>query len=119
MTWFASAFGHPIGLHNWRNRHCSPADHSGISSTVIVVEDKDVIIMAVYFSDVIYKFDLCESGSLNKTKIYINISTIANACGNQLCKATYGVHSFTGCDSVSASVAKGQFKYTETDSRWP
>ena len=39
---------------------------------------------------------------------YIDITKIANALGEDVCKVLIGLHAFTGCDTVSAFAGKGK-----------
>ena len=41
---------------------------------------------------------------------YVDIGKIANAIGEDVCKALPGLHAFTGCDSVSAFASIGKVK---------
>ena len=46
-------------------------------------------------------------GTETRTR-YINIGSIANSLGPEVCKALLGVHAFTGCDSLSAFSGRGK-----------
>ncbi len=48
--------------------------------------------------------------SSNNTRRYIDVSSLADHLGVDLCKALPGLHAFTGCDYTAAFYRKGKFR---------
>jgi len=87
--------------------HATHASQNGYKTTVIVSEDTDVMVLCLGNCKKINCTMYLKCGSQNRTR-YINISTIAELHGDDLCDALVGLHAFTGCDSVSASAGRGK-----------
>ena len=45
---------------------------------------------------------------------YIDIGTLALSIGQDVCQALPGLHSFTGCDTVSAFAGRGRLTALKT-----
>ena len=59
-------------------------------------------------------------GSQNRVR-YIEITKLMNAFGKNMCQALLGMHTCTGCDTVSAFFGKGKAKalrIVQTDNRY-
>lgn len=89
--------------------HAAHASQEGYEAVVINSEDTDVFILLTAFSNSIDASLFQKCGSQTRTKL-IDIDKIATALGQSLCRAIIGLHSFTGCDTVSAFAGKGKIK---------
>lgn len=89
--------------------HVKQAESHGHGSAVIISEDTDVFVLAVYiasFSSIeIYQ----KRGTQGKCR-YVNISAISNLLGTCLSKCLLGLHAYTGCDTISSFSGKGKIK---------
>ena len=83
------------------------AHAEGYKAIIIVSEDTDVFILSLAFCQDIQACIYQKCGKQTRTRL-IDISKIASAVGNDLCKALIGLHAFTGCDSVSAFAGRGK-----------
>ena len=87
--------------------HAASASREGYNSILICSEDTDVFILSVAFKDSIDATLFIKSGSRTRTKL-ISVSKVVAALGTDVCKALIGMHSFTGCDTVSALAGRGK-----------
>ncbi|KAK3728046.1 hypothetical protein QZH41_015787, partial [Actinostola sp. cb2023] len=87
--------------------HASHAADEGYGSVMICAEDTDVFIMSIGFADEIGTSLFIKCGTRNRTKL-VDVNKVANAVGQDVCKAVVGMHAFTGCDSVSAFAGRGK-----------
>ncbi|KAK3751112.1 hypothetical protein QZH41_016239, partial [Actinostola sp. cb2023] len=87
--------------------HASHAARNGYSSIVISSEDTDVFVLCLAFKVFIPSTIYLKCGTQTRTK-YINITTVVQVHGSELCKCLLGLHAFTGCDTVSAFSGKGK-----------
>lgn len=80
-----------------------------VKAIVVSSEDTDVRILSIAFTNSITVplYQRCVSQDHAR---YIDIGKIANAIGEDVCKALPGLHAFTGCDSVSAFEGIGKVK---------
>ena len=81
--------------------HTAHAASNGYNAVVIVAEDTDVFVLCISFQSSIACPIYQKCGTQTRTR-YIDITKVAQAYGEELCKALPGLHAFTGCDSVSA-----------------
>lgn len=92
--------------------HAAHAAASGSSAVVICSEDTDVFILCVAFCERVGTQLFLKCGT--QTRIHlIDINKICAAVGPDVCKALIGMHSFTGCDTVSAFAGKGKLRVLE------
>ena len=87
--------------------HATHASQNGYKTTVLVSEDTDVMVLCLGNCKKTNCTMYLKCGSQNRTR-YINISTLAELHGDDLCDALVGLHAFTGCDSVSAFAGRGK-----------
>lgn len=78
-------------------------------AVVICLEDTDVFIMCLAFHDKIGAplFNRC--GTKTRRRM-VDIRKVAAAVGTDVCKALIGMHTYTGCDTVSAFEGKGKVR---------
>ena len=84
------------------------AKHASLThtSTVIVAEDTDVLILGLaFFNEIANLYIRC--GTQNRVR-YIDINKLGASLGQDSCKALIGLHAFTGCVSVSAFGGSGK-----------
>ena len=87
--------------------HASRAVENGCNAIVITAEDTDILVLCIGFSKIIRSPMYQKVGTKTRQK-YIDITKIANALGEDVCKVLIGLHAFTGCDTVSAFAGKGK-----------
>ena len=83
------------------------AFEEGNEGVVVCSEDTDVFIMALAFHDKIEASLFQKCGTKTRTRV-IDIRKVAGTLGIDICRALIGMHSFTGCDTVSAFASKGK-----------
>ena len=83
------------------------AEHaaSNVSSIIMVAEDTDIILLCLAFHKDIHSSVYVKCGTATRTR-YISISKVSAALGHDVCASLLGLHSFTGCDTVSAFSGK-------------
>ena len=72
-----------------------------VKAIIISSKHTDVRMLCISFAHAI-PVPIFQQCVLQHHARYINISKIASALGEDVCKALLGLHAFTGCDSVSA-----------------
>ena len=87
--------------------HAAHAVAEGYSAIVICSEDTDVFILCLAFSERLNVPLFQKCGTQSRTRL-VDITSVSSALGSDVCKALLGVHSFTGCDSVSAFAGRGK-----------
>ena len=85
------------------SRHAS----ADFTSVIIITEDTDVMVLCLAFQNEIDTNLFLRCGTSIRTRL-IDIKTIANALGRNVCSGLIGLHSFTGCDTVSAFSGRGK-----------
>ena len=87
--------------------HAPHAVNEGFNSVLICSEDTDVFIISLAFSNEIGAslFIKCETRMGIK---FVHITNVAASLGPEVCKGVFGMHAFTGCDTVSAFAGKGK-----------
>jgi len=73
--------------------------------------------MSVLFPDEIFASLFIKCGTRNRTRL-VDINRFAASLGRDVCKAVFGMHAYTGCDSVSAFAGKRKaqaLKLVKTD----
>ncbi len=90
------------------------AKHASASTDQIVIRspDTDVAVLACAFHGDIPANILFYTGTKHRTR-YINIDSISESIGGNVCQALLGMHAFTGCVSTSVFVGKGKKKAFE------
>ena len=84
-------------------RHAEEAS----SAIILAPEDTDVFVISL---SLVHTFNcpiFMKSGTRNRER-YIHVQKVACTVGHGTCCALPGMHSFTGCDSVSAFSGKGK-----------
>ena len=74
---------------------------------IIATEDTDVFILCLAFSKKISSNLYMKCSTQNRTR-YLDITRLVSAIGDGVCQALVGLHTFTGCDSVSAFAGRGK-----------
>ena len=87
--------------------HAAHAAEEGYEGVVVCSEDTDVFIMALAFHDKIGSSLFQKFGTRTRTRV-ADIRKVAATLGIDVCRALIGMHSFTGCDTVSAFAGKGK-----------
>ena len=87
--------------------HAAHAAEEGYEGVVVCSEDTDVFIMALAFHDRIGASLFQKSGTRTRTKV-AGIRKVAATLGIDVYRALIGMHSFTGCNTVSAFAGKGK-----------
>ena len=87
--------------------HSAHAAMCGFEAVVIVSDDTDVFLLLIAFQNEITASLYWKSGTQARLK-YTEIQKITRIFGESVCKAIIGIHSFTGCDSVSTFARHGK-----------
>lgn len=87
--------------------HASHAAQDGFEAVMISSNDTDVMVLNLAFCGVIKTPMYQKFGSGTRTQL-VDITKAAEALGPTICSALPGMHSFTGCDSVSSFAGKGK-----------
>jgi len=95
--------------------HCQHASHTH-STVVIRSPDSDVAMIALSRVRDFPATVLFETGVKEKARV-LNLSILSEMMGTRLGEAILGLHTFTGCDSVSAFHGKGKKKALDIISR--
>jgi len=93
----------------WILLHSAHAATSNFIAVVIVSGDTDVFLLLIAFKNEITASLYWKSGTQARVK-YIEIQKITRVLGDSVCKAIIGMHSFTGCDSVSTFAGHGKLR---------
>ena len=78
-------------------------------SVVCVTDDTDVFVICLGFSKFINCKLFIRRGPKSRVRL-VDISKLAAALGDKICSALLGLHSWTGCDTVSALAGQGKLK---------
>ncbi|XP_065649422.1 uncharacterized protein LOC136078186 [Hydra vulgaris] len=92
--------------------HCKHASVS-YAHVILASPDTDVFVSALYHSWFISATLHFETRCGNKQRI-LNVNKIAKEIGYDWCDAMIGLHSFAGCDAVSAFQGKGKLSALKT-----
>ena len=84
-------------------KHAAPH----VSSIIIVAEDTDIMLLCLAFHQDMDCSVYVKCGTATRTR-YISISKVSAALGHDVCASLLGLHSFTGCDTVSAFSGRGK-----------
>lgn len=87
--------------------HTAHVSRSGFQTAIVVADDTDVLMMLIAFQKEIRIPIYFKCGTKARVK-YIEIQKIVNALGEHVSEAILGMHSFTGCDSVSTFAGRGK-----------
>ncbi|KAK3730477.1 hypothetical protein QZH41_014705 [Actinostola sp. cb2023] len=87
--------------------HAAHAAQEGYEAVAISSEDTDVFILLLNFSSIINAKLFMRCGSRTRTRL-VDIKGVIQRTGQEVCEALIGLHSFTGCDTVSAFAGKGK-----------
>ena len=74
---------------------------------IIASEDTDVLVIALGVQQTI-QCKLYLQRAMQNTIRFFHIEEIASSLGAEICSSLIGMHSFTGCDSVSAFAGRGK-----------
>ena len=89
--------------------HAKHAAEAGHLNIIIKSPDTDVVIIALSHLQSIDASIYFLTGMQNKVRI-LHLQEIAGTLSPEKCRALVGLHTFTGCDSVSAFYGKGKKK---------
>ena len=89
--------------------HARHAADEGYHTIVICSEDTDVFVMSLAFHDKIGASLFQKCGTKARRRV-VDISKVAATIGMRVCRALIGMHTFTGCDTVSAFAGRGKTK---------
>ena len=87
--------------------HATHAAEEGYEGVVVCSEDTDVFIMALAFHDKIRASLFQKCGTRTRTRV-TDVRKPAATLGIDVCRELFGMHLFTGCDTVSAFAGKGK-----------
>lgn len=87
--------------------HAAHAADRGYNAVVINSEDTDVFILLLGFSSSINAKLYMRCGTKTRNRL-VDISKVVQSIGREVCEALIGLHSFTGCDTISAFAGKGK-----------
>ena len=89
--------------------HAEHASKNSYRSVIKVSEDTDVLALSLAFQSRIASslYQKCRSQTRAR---FFDIATIRQAVGEELCNALPGIHSSTGCDTVSAFAGRGKVR---------
>ena len=87
--------------------HANHTAKEGYQAVLICSVDTDVFILCLAFQKHIKVPLLQKCGSINRTKLLV-IEKIVAHVGQDVCDALIGLHSITGCDTVSTSAGRGK-----------
>lgn len=76
---------------------------------ICVADDTDVLIRCFAFAYTINCQILVRRGQKNRLRL-VDVSKLSKVLGSKLCTALLGVHTFSGCDTVSALSGQGKLK---------
>ena len=86
--------------------HAKQADDSGARTVVIRSSDTDVMVLAIHFQNEIAASILIQRQSGRKKWKLVNVRSIQQNLGPDICEALPGFHSFSGCDTTSGFYGK-------------
>ena len=87
--------------------HALHAARSGSKAVVVTAEDTDVMVICLGFHKDIPCHIFQKRGTQNRTR-FVDITKLGSAIGVTICNSLIGLHSFTGCDTVSAFAGRGK-----------
>ena len=83
------------------------AARNGSKAVVISSEDTNVFVLCLAFKDFVPATMYLKCGSQTCTRV-VRITNVFERHGSRICKCLPGLHTFTGCDSVSVFSRKGK-----------
>lgn len=89
--------------------HAAHAAEEGYKAVVVVADDTDVSVLCLAFSDDISCPIFQKCGTKNRVR-YLDIMKLRQRLGDNVCSAMIGLHTYTGCDTVSAFAGRGKLK---------
>lgn len=78
-------------------------------SIIIVADDTDVFVICLSLSSSINSNIYLRRGTRSRVRM-VNITQLSSALGREVCSALPGLHSWTGCDTVSGLANQGKIK---------
>lgn len=87
--------------------HAQHAAKQGYKAAIICSEDTDVFIISLAMHSTIDISIYQKFGTKNRTR-YADVTRIGSSQGQSVCDSLIGLHTFTGCDSVSSFAGKGK-----------
>ena len=89
--------------------HSAHAAEEGYKAVVVVADDTDVLVLCLAFSDDISCPIFQKCGTKNRVR-YLDIMKLWQRLGDGVCSALIGLHTYTGCDTVSAFAGRGKLR---------
>lgn len=90
--------------------HCLYSSMDSKCTTIVVRSpDTDVFLLLLAYVNKIKKHLIFDTGTGNNRR-QIDISIVKDKLSPNVCNALIGLHSFTGCDTVSSFTGKGKIK---------
>ena len=94
--------------------HALHAVHAGYNTVVITADDIDFLILCLGFNNdipcPIYIYIKKERRGTQSCTWFFVVGKVARALGHDIFVMLYGVHAFTGCDTVSACAGHGKIR---------
>lgn len=87
--------------------HAAHGAEEGCSAVVVAADDTDVLVLCLAFSDDISCPIFQKYGTKNRVR-YLDITKLCQGLGDGVCNALIGMHTYTGCDAVSAFASRGK-----------
>ena len=87
--------------------HAKHAAQEEYEAVAVISEDTDMFVLLLNFSSIINTRLHMKCSSRTRTRL-VDIKGVVQRTGREICEALIGLHSFTGCDSVSAFAGKGK-----------
>lgn len=89
--------------------HAAHGAEEGCSAVVVAADDTDVLVLCLAFSDDISCPIFQKYGTKNRVR-YLDITKLCQGLGDGVCNALIGMHTYTGCDTVSAFSGRGKLR---------
>ena len=80
---------------------------SGYKSIILVADDTDILLLCLRFCNDIDPNIYIQRSSKSRIRL-IDVKKLASAIGRGVCNSLIGMHSFTGCDTVSSFSGHGK-----------
>ena len=89
--------------------HAAHAAEEGYSAVVVATDDTDVLVLCLAFSSDISCGIFQKCGTKNQVR-YLDITKLRQGLGDGVCNALIGMHTYTGCTTVSAFAGHGKLR---------
>ena len=89
--------------------HAAHAAEEGYSAVVVAADDTDVLVLCLAFSADISCAIFQKCGTKNRVR-YLDLTKIRQGLGDSVCNALIGMHTYTGCNTMSAFAGRGKLR---------